>query len=811
MEKRRSERISVHFNADFVLAEKTYTGFITDVSLDGVGSSITSVIEIQTDFIPVKILELSFQFPPGKKIHLRAEVAWFTRSGGNITLLRLGLKIIEPSPAYNEFIKSLYATKLRRLPKEQLITELLELRQRKTELETLLDNLKQSDIALQENEDIYRILIETADNSIYIVDRNYQYLFMNHKHLLSLGLTNYEYYKRAYSDFHTPAETDDFIRKVNEVCNAGESLYYENRSSRNGRYYLFTISPIKGPENRITALTVISKDITDRKLAEELLLNANQALEKQVRERTTDLLVLNEDLNREITERIKTEDALTKAAHDWRITFDSTKDIMLMVDNTSRIIKANKAASQFFEKPYTEIIGHGFFDLFVYIEIPRDSHPLEQVKRSRRHEESEIYVKDKDMWVLASADPIFDDSGEVTGAVHIIRDITEQKSLQLQLLQAQKMESIGRLAGGIAHDFNNLLSSIIGYTELILLKLPADSPFKDYMLTVKEAGEKAALLTQRLLAFSRKQVLQMQTVNLNTIIENMSKLLALMIREDIVLEVRTEPAIRLVSADTVQLEQVLMNLLLNARDAMPNGGKLIIRTANVLVEDDFIIRHENVKPGPYVLLSVSDTGIGMSKKIQDNLFEPFFTTKAVGEGTGLGLATVYGVVKQHNGHIYVYSEVGKGTTFKIYLPACDAKLEGTAQREQISLVGGTETVLVVDDDPSLRKLIKDILLPLGYRLLFASDGVEAMKIVSQSQEDIGLLLTDVIMPNMNGRELAGRFHEKYPEAKVIFMSGYTDETISKQGVLDPRNILIQKPFSPGILAIKLREILDSTA
>jgi signal transduction histidine kinase len=295
------------------------------------------------------------------------------------------------------------------------------------------------------------------------------------------------------------------------------------------------------------------------------------------------------------------------------------------------------------------------------------------------------------------------------------------------------MESIGRLAGGIAHDFNNLLSSIIGYTELILLKLPADSPFKDYLLTVKEAGDKAALLTHRLLAFSRKQVLQMKVVNINTAVENMVNMIGRMIREDIVLEVHTEPSIHSVMADPVQLEQVLMNLILNARDAMPNGGKLIIETADFLVDHDFIIRHENVKPGPYVMLTVSDTGIGMSKQIQGKLFEPFFTTKPMGEGTGLGLATVYGVVKQHNGHIYVYSEAGKGTTFKIFLPACNEGEVMTTQKEALALVGGRETLLVVDDDPSIRKLMNDILLPLGYRLLFASDGEEAMKLAKRQK------------------------------------------------------------------------------
>jgi nitrogen-specific signal transduction histidine kinase/CheY-like chemotaxis protein len=400
-----------------------------------------------------------------------------------------------------------------------------------------------------------------------------------------------------------------------------------------------------------------------------------------------------------------------------------------------------------------------------------------------------------------------DESGHISGAVHIIRDITEQKNLQLQLLQAQKMESIGRLAGGVAHDFNNLLSAIIGYTELTLLKLPAESPLKDYLLTVKDAGEKAAELTHRLLAFSRKQVLQMRAVNLNASLENMVKMMSRMVREDISLELYTDPSVVTIMADPVQIEQIVMNLIVNARDAMPHGGKLIIETANAYLDEDFIIRHENVKRGAYVMLSVSDTGIGMSRKVQERIFEPFYTTKGMAEGTGLGLATVYGIVKQHSGYIYVYSEVGKGTTFKIYLPVAGEKTAAQPEIEQRCMTGGKETLIVVDDDPSIRKLIKDILQPLGYRLFFAGDGDEALKIVRR-EGTVDLLLTDVIMPNMNGRQLADLFLRDYPGVKIIFMSGYTDETIAKQSVLTEGDVLIEKPLSPVKLTSRLRQILD---
>ena len=812
MQRRRSERIAVHLNATFILAGNIYQGFITNVSVDGIGISITSVVEIKTEFAPIKILELQFEIPSGDSIHLQAELVWFSRTGENSTQLNLGLKLIAPPPQFKDFAKALYAERLNSTAREQLIAEVIASRQKISELESHLHESRQAqaDVALVKDEENYRALVEASDNSIYIVDRDGTYLFMNQKHIARLSLSDRQYVGHTYADFHTQSETDEFIRKINDVFTAGAPLYYEHQSKTDGRYYLLTMSPIRESEGEIRAVTVISKDITDRKFAEELLQSSTQELERQVRQRTADLQALNEDLSREITERSQTEHALTRAAENWRITFDSAKDLILMIDKDLTIIKVNKATTHFLGKPYHEILSRRFFDLFADIEAPQGRHPLEKVMLSKKHEEAEIYLKTRDKWLWASVDPIADDSGEVTGAVHIMRDITEQKSLQLQLLHSQKMESVGRLAGGIAHDFNNLLSSIIGYTELILLKLPPDSPFKDYLTTVKEAGDKAALLTQRLLAFSRKQLLQMQVINVNTIIENMAKIIARLIREDILIELHSEPSIHFVMADPVQIEQVLMNLMLNARDAMPNGGKLIIETRDVLVDSDFIVRHENVQPGQYVLLAVSDTGIGMSKKIQDNLFEPFFTTKPSGEGTGLGLATVYGVIKQHNGHIYVYSEVGKGTTFKIYLPACNAEQKETSEKKHTVLPGGNETVLVVDDDPLIRKLITDILLPLGYRLLFASDGSEAITVASKSKEPIEALITDVIMPNMSGREFADIFHKNYPDAKVMFISGYTDETIGKQGIMDSHNILIQKPFSPSILANKLRAILDNS-
>lgn len=798
MGKRRSERKAVQFSTKIILAGKSYDGYITNISRTGIGCSITSVLKAPKDFIPVTIPELQFELPSGGTVNLRCELAWFAGTELDEQQLTLGLKITDPTPHYQEFIRELFTPHPPGHPAGQRTTE-----------EEATDLRAARPATAGDSGEVCRSIVESADDSIYIVDTRCQYQFMNPEHLFRLGITADTYLGRPYRDFHSEEESKEFGSRVTAVLATGRPLTYEHQSRRDHKYFVRTLSPLRGPEGAVTAIAVVSKNITDRRLTEELLLRSNQQLEKLVEERTTTLMALNENLQQEIGGHQLTEHALKLASDDWRITFDSTRDMMLMLDQDFRIVKANKAITAFFSLSYTRVLGQKFFDLFTGMDIPTEEHPLEKMRRSQKHEEAEIYLKDSDTWVLTSVDPVLDAAGTVTGAVLNIRDITEQKNLQMQLLQAQKMESIGRLAGGVAHDFNNILSSIIGYTELALMKIPEDSSVHNYLITVKESGEKAAALTRRLLAFSRKQVLQMQSVNLNKNIEGISLMMKRLIREDILLELHLEPALQPVMADPLQLEQIFMNLIINARDAMPGGGRLIIETANIYLDSDFVIRHENVRTGQYVLLSISDTGIGMSKQVQGKIFEPFFTTKPVGEGTGLGLSTVYGIVAQHNGYIYLYSEPGKGTTVKIYLPVSNGQGSGAGQEALSPLAHGKETVLVVDDDPSIRRLIKDMLLPLGYRLLIAHDGEEALRLAERADPPVDLLLADVIMPNMNGRQLAGLFRSLYPGVKIIFMSGYTYETIAQQGVVESSDILIQKPLSSNVLAGILRTTLDA--
>jgi two-component system cell cycle sensor histidine kinase/response regulator CckA len=400
--------------------------------------------------------------------------------------------------------------------------------------------------------------------------------------------------------------------------------------------------------------------------------------------------------------------------------------------------------------------------------------------------------------------------GVAVGVQGTARDVTGRKDLEEQLRQSQKMEAIGRLAGGIAHDFNNLLTAITGYSELSMRRMEETDPLLVNLQEIKKAGDRAASLTRQLLAFSRKQVLRPKVLVLNSVVSDMERMLARLIGEDIELCTVLEPNLSSIKVDPGQIEQIIMNLAVNARDAMPQGGKLTIETRNVVIDDEYARNHIAVTPGPFVKLEVSDSGCGIDTQTQSRIFEPFFTTKEVGKGTGLGLSTVYGIVKQSGGHIWVYSEVGVGTIFTIYLPCTEENPEAY-KREYGNERGlrGTETILIAEDEEVVRKLVSKVLLMYGHKVLEAADGNEALLISESHVAPIDLLITDVIMPDMNGLELANHLTGLRPETKVLFMSGYTDSAIVHQGVLDDGANFIQKPFSPEALASKVREVLEA--
>ena len=393
----------------------------------------------------------------------------------------------------------------------------------------------------------------------------------------------------------------------------------------------------------------------------------------------------------------------------------------------------------------------------------------------------------------------------------IYEDITKEKKLEAQLVQSQKMEAIGRLAGGVAHDFNNLMTSVIGNAELVLMSLTKDDPLREDVEEIKKAGDRATALTRQLLAFSRKQVLQPMVLNLNTVLADTDKMLRRLIGEDLEIATILEQELGNVNIDPGQMEQVVMNLAINARDAMPGGGKLTIETSNVDLDREYAHKKGamELEPGPYVMLAISDKGIGMDKETQAQIFDPFFTTKAKGKGTGLGLSTVYGIIKQSGGYIWIYSEPGQGTTFKIYLPRVQGE-EVPLKKEDApqELLQGSETVLIVEDDKAVRNFSKKVLKRSGYNILEAQDGEEALMLSKAHEGHIDLLLTDMVMPKMSGKDLADRLLALRPETKVLFMSGYTDNAIIRHGTLEPDANFLQKPFTPEILTQRIRKVLD---
>ncbi len=414
------------------------------------------------------------------------------------------------------------------------------------------------------------------------------------------------------------------------------------------------------------------------------------------------------------------------------------------------------------------------------------------------------------IWEYLVISPLFNEQGEITHFLASKENITEKKKLENDLLQKQKMEAIGRLAGGIAHDFNNMLTVINGYSQLILHTMSVDDPLYKKIEQIYQAGERAKNLTSQLLTFSRKQIRQPDILNLNTLIHDMEKMLTRLIGEDVQIITQLDEKLWPIESDKGQLEQILLNLAINARQAMPEGGQLRIRTQNILLDESFVATHPGTKTGKHVLLEITDTGQGMDEETQKHIFEPFFTTKPTGQGTGLGLATVYGIVKQNEGHIEVKSRLHHGTTFSIYFPAVENTLPKTpSHQDQSNEFGGSETIFLVEDDPSVRELTSKSLNYFGYKVIIAKNGREALQMTKAPDFHFDLLITDVVMPEISGRKLVDLIKAKHPTLKVLFMSGYTEDHISEKGVQNKEINFIQKPFAPLELAKKVRQILNA--
>jgi len=515
---------------------------------------------------------------------------------------------------------------------------------------------------------------------------------------------------------------------------------------------------------------------------------------------------------RDVSERRTAEAALRESEERYRTLVEGVRDIIFALSPEGTIASLNPAFETITGWRREEWVGRPFERLVHPEDLPLALELLGRVVRGELRPASQFRVRTaKGEYRVGefSATPQLHE-GRLVGILGIGRDVTERVQLEQQLRQAQKMEAVGRLAGGIAHDFNNILTAITGYADLLLEDLAATDPRRQDADEIHKAADRAAGLTRQLLAFSRQQVLQPTVLEVNKLVSDLEKMLRRLLGEDVELSTRLAPTTGRVKADPGQLEQVVMNLAVNARDAMPSGGKLTLETANVDLDEAYAADHYPARAGPFVMLAVSDTGIGMSEETQAHMFEPFFTTKEKGKGTGLGLATVYGIIKQSGGFIWVYSEVGHGTTFKLYLPRVEELAERAAAPAQVRTrpARGTETVLVVEDEAPVRNVARQVLERHGYTVLEAPSAEAALDIATRYSGTIHLLLTDVVMPGLNGRELASRLADLRPDARVIFMSGYTDDAVTRHGVLEPGSAYVQKPFTPDAIARRVREVLD---
>jgi len=477
------------------------------------------------------------------------------------------------------------------------------------------------------------------------------------------------------------------------------------------------------------------------------------------------------------------------------------------------IVSWNQGAERLYGYTAEEIIGQPIYVLFAPEDYREYLKTVEKVRKGEPIASHETVRRRKDgtkINVSLAIAPIEIRNGELVGASNVSHDITRVKQLEEQFRQSQKLEAIGRLAGGVAHDFNNLLTVIYGYTQLVLDTMPSGDSQKDRLQEVKKAGERAASLTRQLLAFSRNQVLEPKVLDLNAVVTESEKMLKRLVGEDVDLTMILDPELGRVETDPSQVEQVLMNLVINARDAMPKGGKINIETANTVLDQSCCQLHKDVQPGRYVMLAVHDTGCGMDECTKSHLFEPFFTTKELGKGTGLGLAMIHGFIKQSGGYVLVESEVNQGSTIKVYLPEVQKALRSSGELTQTieKMPHGDETVLLVEDDEAVRTFASQVLQTCGYTILEATSGQEAIELIKRHPTPVHILVSDVVMPGICGREVAEQAKVLKPAIKVLFLSGYTDDAVIRHGILTAEVAFLQKPFTPSALAVKVRKTLD---
>ena len=515
-------------------------------------------------------------------------------------------------------------------------------------------------------------------------------------------------------------------------------------------------------------------------------------------------------------QRRNAEAALRASEERFRALVENSSDALLLLDAEGRVVYMTSSSARQLGWTPDQMVGRSVFD-FVH---PDDTDIVtarmtDVIRNPGMRVTQEVRFRHADgSWRTMEGIGVNRlDDPSVRAIVVNARDVSDRRKLEEQLRMSQKMEAVGQLAGGVAHDFNNLLTAILGYCNLMLDDMKPDDPLRTDLDEIRAAGERAAALTRQLLAFSRRQMLQPAIVDINTIVQQMEKLLRRLISEDVELSTRLSTDLMTVRVDPASIEQILVNLAVNARDAMPLGGRLTIETANVDIDEAYAVTHLTMQPGRYVMLAIGDTGEGMDATTRARVFEPFFTTKEQGKGSGLGLATVYGMVKQGGGYIWVYSEPGHGTMFKVYFPPAEQRAAGSAPehpgRRTSDGKQGWETVLLVEDEDAVRALAREVLRRHGYVVLEARHGVDALRIAERHADEIHLMITDVVMPHMNGREVAERLARSRPKMKVLFMSGYTDHALMHRE-LTPGAAFLQKPFTPEGFARKVRSVLDET-
>lgn len=632
------------------------------------------------------------------------------------------------------------------------------------------------DLALRQSKEQYRALVEMAPDIIYLIALDGTFLALNPAFQQLIGWSLAEWLGKPFISIVHPDDRRTAIQKHMQVLRGQAPPPYELRlRTRRGDYPVVEFRSTPRLENgRVIGAFGTARDITDRKQMEE---------------------------------------ALRASEERYRDLIENAKDMIYTHDLSGRFTSINAAGEQITGYSRMEILHMSIADL-VAPEYHNELHRLlvpAEGSGAPTVTNLEIQTKDGRRVALEVSSRLIYQGGALAGVEGIARNVTERRQLEAQLRQSQKMEAIGRLAGGVAHDFNNLLTAINGWGEILLQELPANDYRPQFAEEITRAGERAAELTRQLLAFGRRQVLAPKALDLNTTVASMHKMLTRLIGENIQLVTELDPNLGRVKADPGQIEQVIMNLCVNARDAMPAGGTLTIATSNVIIPDHLSQagRPGDLKPGAYVVLAISDTGIGMDAETQARIFEPFFTTKAQGKGTGLGLATVYGIIFQSGGHIAVQSRPGCGTTFYISLPQVAAAVERQEAHPQAEgLPRGTETILLVEDEDGVRALARSALERHGYTVIEACDGEDALASYVHNGGRIALLLTDVIMPRMSGPDLAQRLQAIQPDIRVLYMSGYTDSSVVHESVATESVAFLQKPFTPDALARKVRELLD---